>query len=115
MILEEKKVFWGILLKITSICNLKKVLNTAKKGTVGNDRIQHENDTKSLKKTPESFSTFPQKNIYILISNDTELSHCKFEKRHQNILDFVSPRKFSHFPQKYMYTVYMHFDIYEAE
>ena len=32
---RKKKVFWGILLKITSICNLKKVLNTAKKGTVG--------------------------------------------------------------------------------
>ena len=27
----KKKVVWGILLKITSICNLKKVLNTAKK------------------------------------------------------------------------------------
>ena len=27
----KKKVFWGILLKITSICNLQKVLNTAKK------------------------------------------------------------------------------------
>ena len=29
----KKKIFWGILLKITStsICNLKKVLNTAKK------------------------------------------------------------------------------------
>ena len=29
-VILEKKVFWGILLKITSICNLKKVLNTAK-------------------------------------------------------------------------------------
>ena len=29
--LKKKRGIWGILLKITSICNLKKVLNTAKK------------------------------------------------------------------------------------